>query len=77
MRSDVTARLDADSDLVRGKIFCSDRCDFSDERLEDGSTCCGPDGDRSSSAADFLAASTWADAKRGITNAGMLPSIKR
>jgi hypothetical protein len=77
MRSDVTATLDADSELVRGKIFCSDRCDFSDERLDDGPTCCGPDGDRSSSAVDFCVASTWADAKRCITDAGMLPSIKR
>jgi hypothetical protein len=50
IRNDITAGLDADSELVRGKIFCGDRCDFSDECLEDGPACCAPDGDRSSTA---------------------------
>jgi hypothetical protein len=50
MRNDVTAGLDTDSKLVRGKIFCGDRCNFSDEPPEDGAAGCGPDGDRSGAA---------------------------
>jgi hypothetical protein len=77
MRNDITAGLDADSELVRGKIFCGDRCDFRMSALRIARRVVVPMAIGRAPSFDFRVASTWAYAKRGITDAGMLPSIKR